>query len=265
VWCDFVAVNQHPHGDGVSHHENQEDVAAFKAVLKKCIGGTIVVCDVRYNPATRGWCIYEWDHTILFHGPDGLHMPLSLEDRVTVVDAINVEQAQCFMPADKEMIIGLVRRQTTLEGFCNNCGECKPGSVHAWVLPAGFALTSAEQRMVQVRERYGSCAEFDSTLKRHLLLQPLSFKMDILRHLQQSAGTNWQWGVLDTWLAGSERALVVMAEAGTGKSCISAAIIDRLSNDPQRTVVYHFHKHDDQRRQEPLNIVGTLAAQLCIR
>ena len=106
----------------MTHNENQEDVRAFDAVLRLCSGGTIVVCSVFYNPATRGWCIYEWDHTILHHGADGLHMPISLEDRVIVVNAINVEQAECFMPADKEMILGLVRRQTALERVAATVG-----------------------------------------------------------------------------------------------------------------------------------------------
>lgn len=118
---------------------------------------------------------------------------------------------------------------------------------------------------MQVRKEHGTCAKFDSTLKRHFLLQPLSFKLDRLRHRQRAAGTKWQWDVVDSWLGSDKRALVVMAEAGTGKSCISAAIVDRLSSDPERTVVYHFHKHDDQRRQEPLNLVKTMAAQLCSR
>jgi len=119
----------------------------------------------------------------------------------------------------------------------------------------------------QVRERYGSCAVFDSTLKRQLLLQPLNCKADMQRHLERAAGTPWQWGVLEQWLAGDARALVVLAEAGTGKSCISAAIVNRLQSDPNNDIVtlYHFHKHDDQRRQEPLGIVKTLAAQLCGR
>ena len=34
VWCDILAVNQHPHGPGVPHNENQEDVRAFEDVLK---------------------------------------------------------------------------------------------------------------------------------------------------------------------------------------------------------------------------------------
>ena len=116
-----MAVNQHPHGEGVPHHENQEDVRAFEDVLKVCSGGTIVVCDVNFNPATRGWCIFEWDHTILHHGPDGLHMPLSREDRVTVVDSFDVEKAECFMPQDKEMILGLVRACLLVCGPCLQC------------------------------------------------------------------------------------------------------------------------------------------------
>ncbi len=55
VWLDFVAINQH---DGA---ENREDVRAFVQVIKQCKDGTLVVVDQqRCNPATRGWCLYEW-------------------------------------------------------------------------------------------------------------------------------------------------------------------------------------------------------------
>ena len=70
VWIDVLAINQHS-----SSPENAADVAAFESVLQGCTGGTIVVIDMaKCNPATRSWCLYEWDHTLLYHGPDGLHV-----------------------------------------------------------------------------------------------------------------------------------------------------------------------------------------------
>ena len=73
VWIDCVAINQH--GD-TNVAQNKADVSAFEDVLQLCGGGTIVVVDMASgtNPASRGWCLYEWDHTLHFHGPDGLHM-----------------------------------------------------------------------------------------------------------------------------------------------------------------------------------------------
>ena len=61
VWVDCFAVNQH--GDdavGHGHQQNKEDVGAFEDVVVASEGGTMVVVDIRFNPATRGWCIYEW-------------------------------------------------------------------------------------------------------------------------------------------------------------------------------------------------------------
>ena len=76
VWIDCVAINQH--GD-TNAAQNKADVTAFSVVLEQCTGGTIVVVDmVRCNPATRSWCIYEWDHTLLYHGTDGLHMEVGV-------------------------------------------------------------------------------------------------------------------------------------------------------------------------------------------
>lgn len=94
VWIDILAVNQHS-GEGVDHNQNKEDVAAFDDVLQVCSGGTIVVVDMQFcNPATRGWCLYEFDHTMRHHGPDGLHMPLSTQDRASMIASINIEKVR---------------------------------------------------------------------------------------------------------------------------------------------------------------------------
>ena len=188
-----------------------------------CVGGTIVVCDINFNPALRGWCIFEWDHTLLHHGLGGLHMPVSVKDCVILVNSINVELAECYMPADKTMILD------------------------------------------KVCEHHGDFHTFNSRLKRMLLLKPLSFKADMSRHLPHVQATQWRWDVVQKWLDGDCRALCVMADAGTGKSCISAAIIDHFKSNPSHVWAFHFLKHDDQRRLEPLNVIKTLVAQLCSR
>ena len=73
VWIDCIAINQHGDTNGA---QNKADVSAFEDVLQLCGGGTIVVVDMGSgtNPASRGWCLYEWDYTLHYHGPDGLHM-----------------------------------------------------------------------------------------------------------------------------------------------------------------------------------------------
>ena len=73
--------------------------------------GTVVIVDIANNPARRGWCIYEWDHTILHHGPDGLHMPLaSTADRALLIASIDVANAECYLEEDKQMILAKVPR-----------------------------------------------------------------------------------------------------------------------------------------------------------
>eukprot|EP00959_Pyramimonas_sp_CCMP1952_P428699 8978966-Pyramimonas_sp.AAC.1 len=59
MWIDIVAVNQHPEAE--HHKQNKEDIAAFEDVIQVCRAGTLVVVDLMYtNPATRGWCLFEW-------------------------------------------------------------------------------------------------------------------------------------------------------------------------------------------------------------
>ena len=63
-------------------HANAADVASFEATIQQCRGGTIVVVDGDMcNPGTRGWCLYEWDKTVLYYGLEGLFMAgMSPED-----------------------------------------------------------------------------------------------------------------------------------------------------------------------------------------
>eukprot|EP00854_Cymbomonas_tetramitiformis_P025091 gene25091-30617_t len=102
VWVDVFAVNQHREP---LHQQNRQDVMAFKDVVEHCVGTIVVVDIARMNPAMRAWCVYEWDATIWHHGSDALQMLMSEEDRVEIVSSIDIEEAQCFHPGDKAMIL----------------------------------------------------------------------------------------------------------------------------------------------------------------
>ncbi|KAK3258922.1 hypothetical protein CYMTET_32056 [Cymbomonas tetramitiformis] len=106
VWVDIFAVNQHREA---LHQQNRQDVMAFKDVVEHCVGTIVVVDMARMNPATRAWCVYEWDATIWHHSSEGLQMLMSEEDRVEIVGSIDIEEAQCYHPVDKAMILQRVR------------------------------------------------------------------------------------------------------------------------------------------------------------
>ncbi|GAX81308.1 hypothetical protein CEUSTIGMA_g8739.t1 [Chlamydomonas eustigma] len=233
IWIDCIAINQH--GD-TNPEQNQADVAAFEDVLQLCSGGTIVVVDMANgcNPASRAWCLYEWDYTLHYHGPDGLHLKgMDISDLAKVAEVVNlldVEKASCQYEYDTRMILG------------------------------------------NIRNHHGSTAKFNTALKLQLMLSPLSYKVDLGQRGRRSAGTTWHWGDVETWLEGfngsgdMSRALCVLAGAGTGKSTISAAIWEQIfieSSDVAGAI--HFLKHSDQRRLEPVKIIKSLAFQLAAK
>ncbi|PNH02092.1 hypothetical protein TSOC_011964 [Tetrabaena socialis] len=114
VWLDILCVNQHE--DTIAH---QHDVhpSSFSSVVQACSAGTLVVLDIgnkeASSPATRAWCIFEWAHTLLLHGPDGLHLYLRPEDRAALLESINVTEAKCHKLEDKVMILNEVSRYHT--------------------------------------------------------------------------------------------------------------------------------------------------------
>ena len=103
VWIDCVAINQHR---DTCPEINKADVASFERTIVACKGTIVVVDMVKCNPATRGWCLYEWDKALKYHGYDGLSFAgMSLEDRKKIVTEIDVDKAECFSLPDKEMIL----------------------------------------------------------------------------------------------------------------------------------------------------------------
>jgi hypothetical protein len=219
VWIDVLAINQH---SDTKPEMNKADVAAFEQTLKICTAGTIVIVDMlTCSPATRGWCLFEWDHTVMYNGLDGLHLVgMSAEDRGAIVREIDVERAVCYDPADKAMI------------------------------------------MAKITEHHRSPADFNTALKLQLLLSPLSFKVDREQLSKRSAGTQWDFSLVRGWLdcPGAPRALCIVAGAGTGKSTITAALLDGVLGS--HVSAHHFLKHNDARRLDPIEMVKSITFQL---
>ena len=107
VWIDVFSVNQRAVCNEFSQAQNQADVAAFKDVVQTCTDGTLVICDFeKCVTSTRAWCLYEWDWTIYYHGRETLQLlGLSKEEAEESQAKINIEMAECFMAADREMIL----------------------------------------------------------------------------------------------------------------------------------------------------------------
>ena len=138
----------------------------------------------RINPAERGWCIFEWDATIMCHGIEKLHMPLTKEERLKIVSIICVEKASCYYESDKEMILR------------------------------------------KVLEHHGSTDAFDRSLKRMLLFDELKYTVDLSELLRRQKGTDYNYDKVQQWLDGDKAVMCIVGGAGTGKSTISAAIVE---------------------------------------
>ncbi|PNH02254.1 Vegetative incompatibility protein HET-E-1, partial [Tetrabaena socialis] len=236
VWLDILCVNQH---EGTAAHQQDVHPHSFSSVVAACSAGTLVVTDAEVvSPATRAWCIFEWAHTLLLHGPDGLHLHIKPEDRAAVLASINVSAAQCYKEEDKEMILREV-------------------SLH-----------------------HKSPEVFNTKLKLQLLLEPLSYRVDVQRLTERAAamGTQWVFDEVDAWLATSSRVLCITAGAGEGKSTISAVLCSHQQQKQQNPAAatsysdnaatvsaFHFLKYNDERRLEPIRIIKSLAFQLAER
>ena len=142
------------------------------------------------------------------------------------------------------------------------------------------AFSESDKKMIldEVLINQGSFEAFDSNLKRQLILDPISYNVDLKQLYLRSLGTKWLFGPIIKWMkeSASPRALVIMGGAGEGKSSISAAICDQLFGmNPDRKIkndessylsfpiaAAHFLKFSDARRLDTVKIIKSICFQL---
>ena len=121
-----------------------------------------------------------------------------------------------------------------------------------------------------VISQHGSTEAFNAKLKLQLILDPLSYKVDLQSLLERSRGTVWDFSSVDQWLAQCDdlgrgaQALCLSAGAGEGKSSISATLCEHLDKKGIMTA-HHFLKYSDARRLDPVRIVKSLLFQLATK
>ena len=74
----------------------------------------------------------------------------------------------------------------------------------------------------------------------------------------------WLFDDFDKWFSdpGDSRAYVLLGDAGVGKSVIAGALAQRMKKAGRLGAVY-FCRHYDGTRNDPRNLLGTIACQLC--
>ncbi|XP_044169762.1 uncharacterized protein LOC114948828 [Acropora millepora] len=75
---------------------------------------------------------------------------------------------------------------------------------------------------------------------------------------------HWLFSDFDRWFSdpGDSRAYVLLGDAGVGKTVIAAALVKRTQADGRLGACY-FCRHNDSTRNNPRNLIGTIAYQLC--
>ena len=74
----------------------------------------------------------------------------------------------------------------------------------------------------------------------------------------------WLFEDFNTWFSnpGDSRAYVLLGDAGVGKSVIAGALAQQMIKTRQLGAAY-FCRHNDGTRNDPRNLLGTIASQLC--
>ncbi|KAG2423194.1 hypothetical protein HXX76_010962 [Chlamydomonas incerta] len=78
-----------------------------------------------------------------------------------------------------------------------------------------FRPEDKDMIMREVRKQHGSAAAFNAKLKLQLLLEPLSYSVDLRRLQERSRDTAWDFAAVERWLADGAAEAAVAASAST--------------------------------------------------
>ena len=98
------------------------------------------------------------------------------------------------------------------------------------------------------------------------LVEISNFEADIafLAERHDPDTREWLFADINSWFhaPGDSRASVLLGDAGVGKSVIAGALAKRAQDDGYLGAAY-FCRHNDETRNDPRNLLGTIACQLC--
>ena len=98
------------------------------------------------------------------------------------------------------------------------------------------------------------------------LVEISNFEADIafLAERHDPDTREWLFADIDSWFhaPGDSRAYVLLGDAGVGKSVIAGALAKRAQDAGYLGAAY-FCRHNDETRNDPRNLLGTIACQLC--
>ena len=98
------------------------------------------------------------------------------------------------------------------------------------------------------------------------LVEISNFEADIafLAERHDPDTREWLFADIDSWFRppGDSRAYVLLGDAGVGKSVIAGALAKRAQDAGYLGAAY-FCRHNDETRNDPRNLLGTIACQLC--
>lgn len=132
-----------------------------------------------------------------------------------------------------------------------------------------FSPTDTKRIQAEIIAQHESLEAFSSKLKLRLLLDPLSYTTDLAQLVARGGDPGlWNVQLVQAWLTNlkpeKSRVLCIAAGAGTGKSCLSAALLSDEAVSKE-VAAHHFIKYNDQRRVDIVRIVKSLAYQLAAR
>ncbi|XRB20426.1 EF-hand domain-containing protein [Pseudoscourfieldia marina] len=188
VWLDIFAINQDDTGGVFSAMKELDDGRTLAGTIATSRATLVVLDKVRVIPLTRLWCLYEIGSTppqklqLVTHG-------FSENDVSQHIRNIDAETAQCFSPADKEMIHGEITGKF------------------------GFA----------------SMKHFTKELKLRFMLRPMSYESDLQALRERGQSNEYQLEDLRAHVTSTGgRLACVVGGPGEGKSSVAAAALDMV-------------------------------------
>lgn len=178
-----------------------------------------------------------------------LKWPFSSSETKELLAEVGRHKATIGIALSADNMAALLRALSRQDELADDIQDIKSKLEARWAVETRIALDKERQEILHFFEKTDPFSNHETSLK---LRHPLT-------GLWLTEGQTFK-----TWLHTRNSKLWLSGIPGAGKTVLAASVIEETINEssPNRAVAYFYCDYKDERTQDPVNILGSLATQL---
>ena len=178
-----------------------------------------------------------------------LKWPFSYSETKELLAEVGRHKATIGIALSADNMVALLRALSRQDALADDIQDMKSKVEARWAVETRIALDRERQEILHFFGKVDPFANHENSLK--------------LRHPQTGLWLT-EGETFKTWLHTPNSKLWLSGIPGAGKTVLAASVIEETIKEstPNRAVAYFYCDYKDERTQDPVNILGSLATQL---